>query len=377
MLTKAHASILRLINQSGPLSRTELVGLLGVSKASMSMLTGELIGRGMLAEGAPVHGVGRPSVSLELAAGGTLFVGVSLATTPFIVCVTDLHGRLVAETEMECGREPAAIAREIARVIEDMFAGDVIGNGADRAKLVGIGVAIPGFVDAARGVCIRSTLLGWRDVPIGALIAEATGHTAYVENDANSLALGEHLFGSLRGVNSCALVSVGDGIGCGLILNGELHRGANGGAGEIAHATIEPGGQPCKCGKRGCLDTLSSINSIASLAAQFGLAGDLAGLDEAAERGNQDAIGILHRAGSALGLAASHLIQSLDPARIVVAVPDGPLDGLFGRVVRQTVDASVMASDARQIDLSVLRIGRPAWVAGAASVAAARGLFQL
>ncbi|MFC3443295.1 ROK family protein [Sphingobium rhizovicinum] len=373
MLTEMHAHILRLINQSGPLSRMELVRQLGVSKATMSALAADLIDRGMLAEGEVVYGAGRPSVRLELAASSAFFIGVSLASAPFIVRLTDLHGSVVGEATMGAGTDPDDVAGAIARVVDEI----VVSAGVDRERLAGIGIAIPGLVDAEAGTCIRSTLLGWRDVAIGPMIAQATGLPAFVENDANALALGEHLFGSLRGSDACAVISIGDGIGCGLIINGELHRGARGGAGEIAHSTIELNGLPCKCGKRGCLDTLASAKSIANFAREAGLPENLAALDEAADHGSQDAIAILHRAGAALGLSVSQLIQTMDPARIVIALSEGPLDGPYTRVIRQTIEANVMSSETRQIDVAMTRLGREAWAVGAASVAAGRGLFRL
>lgn len=373
MLTEMHAHVLRLINQSGALSRTELVSQLGVSKASMSALAADLIERGMLTEGEVVYGAGRPSVRLELAAASAFFIGVSLASEPFIVRLTDLHGKVVSAVEMTCGSEPEDIAVAVAQAVQQALEGTTV----ERARLAGVGVAIPGLVNAATGTCVRSTLLNWRDVAIGPMIADATGLPTFIENDANALALGEHLFGSLRGSDTCAVISIGDGIGCGLIVSGELHRGARGGAGEIAHATIELNGLPCKCGKRGCLDTLASAKSIAKFASDANLPGDLAALSDLADDGNQDAISVLHRAGSALGLAVSQLIQTMDPARIVIALSEGPLDGPYARVIRQTIEANVMGNEARHLDLAITRLEREAWALGAASVAAGRGLFRL
>ncbi|CAN5485429.1 ROK family transcriptional regulator [soil metagenome] len=373
MLTETHAHVLRLINQSGPLSRTELVGQLGVSKASMSALTADLIEKGMLTEGEIVYGAGRPSVRLELAASSAFFIGVSLAASPFIIRVTDLHGQVVGSVDMPVATAPEDVVASIARAVEQVLEGKTV----ERERLAGIGLAIPGLVDATSGVCIRSTVLGWRNVPIGDLVEQATGIRTFVENDANAVALGEHLFGSLRGSDACAMISVGDGIGCGLVINGELHRGARGGAGEIAHATIELNGIPCKCGKRGCLDTLASAKSIANFAREAGLPGTLAALDKAADDGDQAAIAILHRAGSALGLAISQIVQTLDPERIVIALSDAPLDGPYARVIRQTLEANVMANETRQIDLAMMHLNEEAWAVGAASVAAGRGLFRI
>jgi predicted NBD/HSP70 family sugar kinase len=373
MLNEAHAHILRLINQAGPLSRTELVSQLGVSKASMSAFAAGLIERGMLTEAEMVYGSGRPSIRLALVPDSAFFIGVSLATSPFVVRATDLAGQVVASAEIAPSAAPETIVAAIADVVARMLDGSTI----DRRKLAGIGIAVPGLIDAEAAVCIRSTLLGWRNVPIGAMVAAATGLPTFIENDANALALGQYLFGHLRGSDACTLVSVGDGIGCGHIIGGELHRGHRGGAGEIAHATIELNGLPCKCGKRGCLDTLASVKAIVNFAREADLPTELCALDEAAAQGDQAAIAILHRAGTALGLALSQIVQSLDPERIVVALGEGPIDGLYARVLRQAIDANVMPDGGPQVDLSMMRLDQEAWAIGAASVAAGRAFFRL
>jgi predicted NBD/HSP70 family sugar kinase len=368
-----HARILRLINQSGPLSRIELVRLLGVSKATMSGLSSDLIARGMLIEGEMVYGAGRPSTRLELAAASASFIGVSLSVESLIICLTDLHGSIVGQITIGSCADVDEMVAALALAINDLL----VSTGIDRDRVSGIGIAIPGLVDAEKGLCVRSTHLGWRAVTIGPMITKATGLPAFVENDANALALGEHLFGNLRGSDAGVVISVGDGIGCGLIINGDLHRGVRGGAGEISHATIELNGLPCKCGKRGCLDTVASTRSILNFAREAGLPENLAALDAAADRGDQTAIAILHRAGTALGLAASQLIQTLDPARIIIALSEGPLDGPYARFIRQTIDANVMPGENRRTDIAMVRIGREAWAIGAASAAAGRSLFQL
>jgi len=373
MLTESHASILRLINQFGPLSRTELVGQLGISKASMSALASDLLGRGVLTEGETIYGAGRPATRLQLSGSSAYFIGVSLAPAQFTLTLADLHGAVIDARELPVEREASSIVAAIAGAVEQVLDA----HPTTRSRIAGIGLAVPGFVDSFSGLCVRSTLLDWREMPIGAMVAEATGLTTFVENDANALAFGEHLFGSLRGCEQGTLIAVGDGIGCGHIINGELHRGARGGAGEIAHATVEPNGLPCQCGKRGCLDTLASLRSIAAHARDAGLPEGLTALEAEAARGDRGAVAILHKAGSALGLAVAQIVQSLDPQRIVVALTDGPLDGLYARVLRQTVEANVMPDDGRRLELTTMRLEQRAWAIGAASVAAGRGFFRL
>ncbi len=373
MFTESHASILRLINQFGPLSRTELVGQLGISKASMSALASDLLGRGVLTEGEAIYGAGRPAIRLQLSGSSAYFIGVSLAMTGCTLTLADLHGAVIETRALPVERDAAAIVAAIAAAVEQVLDAHPM----TRDRVAGVGLAVPGVVESASGVCIRSTLLDWRDMPIGPMVAAATGIATYVENDANALAFGEHLFGSLRGCEQGTMIAVGDGIGCGHIINGELHRGARGGAGEIAHATVEPNGLPCQCGKRGCLDTLAAIRSIAAHARDAGLPEGLTALEAEAALGNRGAIDILHKAGSALGLAVAQIVQSLDPQRIVVALTDGPLDGLYARVLRQTVEANIMPDDGRRLELTTMRLEQRAWAVGAASVAAGRGFFRL
>lgn len=372
MLSTAHVNILRLINQSGPLSRTQLVALCGVSKATISALTADLLDQGMLVEDEIVYGSGRPSVRLALAPRSTFFIGVSLARAPFVVVATDVSGTVTDVREIEGGTKPAEVAHGIARAVSAMFDDGKV----DAGRVAGIGLAIPGLVDAATATCVRSTLLDWDNVAIGALVSEETGLPTFVENDANALTLGEHLFGALRGSNACSLVSVGDGIGCGHIICGDLHRGHHGGAGEIAHATVELDGRPCLCGKRGCLDTLASLRAIAGRARAHGLPERLSDLDALAVSGHQEAIAILHDAGRALGLSVSQLIQTLDPERIVIAF-GGIADGLYARVLRHTVESNVMPQQPRRTELILSSFDRSAWAVGAASVAAGKSLFRL
>lgn len=371
MLTASHARILRLINQAGALSRAELGAELGVSKATMSALTTDLFERGMLVENEIVYGAGRPSTKLGLEPASAFFIGISIATNPFTAVVVNLHGEVVASDPISASDDPKVIAREVAKVVQRRLGKEP----GLRDRLGGLGIAVPGLVDHETGVCVRSTVLGWRDVPIGAMVQEAVGLPTFIENDANAMALGEHMFGSLRGADLCSLISVGDGVGCGHIINGQLHRGAHGGSGEIAHATIQINGTPCQCGKRGCLDTISSLRAIRIQAKAVGMPENLWELDAAATRGEQPAIGVLHHAGVALGVAASHIIQILDAGKIVIAFAEGPEDGLFARVARQTLMSNVMNAD--RADIAMVAMKSDLGAVGGAAVAASRSLFQM
>jgi predicted NBD/HSP70 family sugar kinase len=364
--------LLYLLDEAGPLSRTELALRMGLSKATITALTRDLTENGLLGVAETVRGAGRPSIRLEIAADAAYFVGVSLVENPVAMVLANMHGEVLAREEIGWSDDAAEIGRLIAAGLPALTAG----HSEVAGRLAGIGVALSGLIDPEQRVCLRSTLLGWQNVPAAALMEAAVGLPVAIENDAKAVALGEKLFGPVRDDRSFSLISVGEGIGCAHILDGRLYRGVRGGAGEIAHATIEPGGLPCRCGKRGCLDTISSLVAIRSSARAKGLPEDLGELEKLANQGNAEATDILHRAGFALGLAISQIIQIVDPGRVVVTHLHGALDGLYGTVARAAIEANVLPQVANRIEVDFLRVSSDTWARGAASIAKLKFLAE-
>lgn len=367
MLTTSQRQLLRVISASGPLSRTEMAGMLGLSKAAMSGIARDLIDLGVLHETETVYGQGRPSVLLDLHPECAFFVGISLLEDPAPMILSDLNGRIIARQAMPLSRDPAVIADAIAEGLPSLLEA----HPDAREKLSGIGVALSGFVDETQSMCVQSTLLNWQDVPLARIIRERTGVETFIENDAKAVAVSEKLFGSAREIQNFSVVSLGDGIGCAHFIDGKLYRGNHGGAGEIAHCTIELGGAPCRCGKRGCLDTIASVKAIKEMSRAEGIeCTSLSGIEDLASTGDAAAIRILHRAGSALGLAIANLIQMNDPGMILITHVEGSFDGLFGTVVYQAIETNVLPRYAGQTPIRIKRVDGDVWARGAASIAA-------
>lgn len=373
MLSPLQRQILGAINASAGLSRTELAQTCGLSKAAIGGVVREMIDGGYVHETETVNGPGqgRPSVRLMLRPEGAYFVGVSLLQDPAQMALINLQGEIIARASFVLDREPEALARNIALALPRLLAGQLDAS----ERLIGMGVTLSGFIDENQSICVQSALLGWRDVPLARLIAAASGVEVFIENDAKALAVSEKRFGQARDLDTFTLVSHGAGIGSAHFIAGKLHRGLHGGAGEIAHCTLELNGTPCRCGKRGCLDTLASLNAIMEMARQEGLSVDsLAELEQLAASGTAAAIRILHRAGSALGLAIAHLIQIIDPSLILIAHQQGAFGGLLGTVVQQSIETNVLPGFAGLTPVKTFAINEDTWVRAAASIAAHRFL---
>ncbi|MFM2485345.1 ROK family transcriptional regulator [Celerinatantimonas yamalensis] len=374
MLDAQQQQIVRLLHAEDGLSRTELAKQMDVSKAAMSHLVRKLIDQHVVVESLPsVNGQGRPSVLLTVCSDRYFFIGVSLLGEQVELVLVDLADRPLAHIAFEFVREPAQLAANIASHIEPLLAQTHVNISA----VLGVGIALSGVINKTRDHCIKSTLLGWSDVALVQLLQQHVQLPIYLENDAKSLAIHQHLFGLARDVNNFALLTHSDGIGSAQFIHGQLYRGAHGGAGEIAHTTIELNGLPCRCGKRGCLDTVSSLIAIRENATRHGLSQTtIPALEGLAMTGDSTAIGILHRAGNALGLAIAHVIQLNDPQSVLIAHHPDCFNGLFATLVKQSIDTHVLPDLASKIQICPFALHPQIWTHAAASVAIHQFLHQ-
>ena len=252
-----------------------------------------------------------------------------------------------------------------------------------------IGVAAPGPIDARSGVVTAPpNLPGWENVPLAKLIHEEFGLTAYLENDANAAALGEHRFGSGRGCRHMVYVTASTGIGGGFIFDGRLYTGATGGAAEVGHMTLVPDGPLCGCGNRGCLEALASGSAIAREARRHiergvpTLIAELAGGDpgritaklvaEAADQGDREANAILDLAMGYLGVGVANLVNLLNPELMVIGGGLAKMGDRLFDPVRRAIDLRAFPSAAQAVELRPAQLGDDVGLLGAAAVAISR-----
>lgn len=382
--------VLNLIKSRGPISRTEVARLSGLSPATISGITSDFVASGLVHEmGEGESTGGRRPVLLRLNHQAGFVVGVKLMEHAITSALTDLDAQVLhyrvtplpaagPSTLPRTGRrQPTvdAILPLIVQAIETTIAE----SGVDRARMLGIGVGMAGLVDGEAGICRYSPFFGWRDVQIAEPIAAHFGLPVYLENDVNTLTIAEQWFGYGHGVDHFVVVTVGRGIGAGTVVNGQFYRGAMGGAGEFGHITLQDDGPPCDCGKRGCLEALASDPAVVrraraaiALGEQTALAGvkplTLEAIVAAAEAEDELARQMLADSGRWLGIGIATLVNILNPQMVIVG-GEGVRAGQWRfDPMREAIQAHAFNGLADRLEIVIEPSGDEAWARGAACV---------
>jgi glucokinase len=265
-------------------------------------------------------------------------VGVDLGGTNIVAGAMPVDGSreiAVRSTPTRPEEGAARVVERIAELVERVVAETRIETGATRSDFIGVGIGSPGPLDRERGIVIVTPNLGWRDFPLRDEVSRKVGLPATLDNDANCATLGEWWRGAARGTRNVIGVTIGTGIGGGLILNGELYHGSSDVAGEIGHTTINAMGRRCKCGNYGCIEAYCSGPAIAERAREALEAGESSMLVEAvggdlsritaqtvydvAKRGDPVAREVVRETARFLGAGISTLINVFNPDMVVLA----------------------------------------------------------
>jgi predicted NBD/HSP70 family sugar kinase len=306
-----------MIVTSGPIARTHIAKTLGLSPATVTAVTRELLDQGIVrvAERAPSKG-GRPALLLELVGGAASAFGVKIAPDHLFGVRVDLEAQLVQHYEAPF--DPAGDGA-IERLSEIL--GKWIRQRPGDPPLLGVGLGVAGVFDARTGT-LDSPLLGWRDVKLAQVMQEALGLPVFVDNDVNTLAVAERLYGRGHDIENFLTVTIGRGVGLGIVAGGDIYRGFGGGAGEFGHTSAVGDGAVCTCGKRGCLETVVADPALIDEGRRLGLLDDQQGIErlrELAQEGQLQARQIYHEAGTQFGRAVADLVNVLGPELVLVS----------------------------------------------------------
>lgn len=371
-------------------SRAEIAQQLGVSRATVSAVVDRLIDSGLVLErGEGVSRGGRRPIVLEIAGDGGRVVGVDIGATHLTVILTDLRGRVLAETQSSIDVLKGA-KKTLSRVCEQVRE-TVQRAGCSWDDIHAIGVGVPGPVITAEGTVSTPPLMpGWDSYPIRDYLVEQWGTTVTVDNDADLGALGEWAYGAGQQMSSLTYIKIGTGIGCGILLDGRIYHGVQGTAGEIGHMTISADGPPCSCGNYGCLEAMAGGRAIAEraqLAVKAGQRTLLADggpieaitarhVAEAAQAGDSVSQQLLSDAGRHIGSAVATLINLLNPGLVLVGGGVAQAGVHLLRPLREAALQRSLRASMRATRIEVGALGHRATAMGAVALAISRTFQQ-
>ena len=363
-------SVARAVLMHGPISRGELGRRLGLSPASLTRLSKPFFDRGLFVEviNASVSGVGRRTRPLDVRLDGRRFVGVKLTGEGAFGVLTDLRATELASAHRRLtGRDLAEVVRQLGSLVHELSGGDPV---------AALGVTIGGQVLGSR-VVARAPFLDWRDVNLAAALETSLGIPVLVENDVVGLAAAEQWFGAGRGTASFAVLTIGVGVGYGLVVNDQVISTPDSGIGLGGHIPLDPTGPVCGNGHQGCSDAMLTESSIrAQVSRVLGREVDYAEVLDLADAGEPAALAVLQASGRALGRLVA-LVANLAMVDTVVLAGEGI--GLWSIVSDEIVAAAHRDRDpeATPIRISVDTTGESSWARGAAAVAIQHSLASL
>jgi predicted NBD/HSP70 family sugar kinase len=334
-----YSALMRAVMRYGPVARKDLATATGMATGTVTKLTSALAQVGLVRQvDEPVQaGLGRPKVPVVVDESRYAVVGVHFGYHRTITCLLSLAGNLIDEIQDTVrGNAPERLIPQAVADIRTVIERHPF-------KVLGVGASTGGWVDARSGRVLDQPLLGWHDVALGRQLADALELPVAVDSHLRALAVAEHWFGAATGVDNLLHLFIGNVVGAGLILNGQLFRGARGTAGTLAHLpVVGHSGAACSCGSHQCLSMLAGDLEVTRRAREAGLipaGGEVHDVIELAQRGNKDADRMLLDRARVVGVAAATLIELFDPELVIVgggvSAPAHYVDAVRDAALRQ------------------------------------------
>ncbi|MFS0726105.1 ROK family protein [Paenibacillus sp. 1P07SE] len=356
------AIVLDAIVKKAPLSRANISELTGLNKATVSSLVQDLIDSHLVMEiGMGASSGGRKPVMLIFNRTAGYAVGIDLGVNYIRGVLTDLEGSVIHEADIPLHRhELEQVLPELYQLIDSLMAQAP----ASPYGVVGIGIGVPGIVDES-GIILFAPNLKWKQVGLQRLVSERYALPVFIDNEANAGAQGEQKYGAGRGVAHQIYVSVGIGIGTGIILNKELYKGASGFSGELGHLSIDLAGKPCSCGNLGCWELYASEHALLEMAAPLGY-GSLRELLHAADDGDEAAQSLFRRIGADLGVGLANVVNVFNPELVIIGNRMSLARRWIEDSVRETVAQRTLSYHRKELRLQFAELGEQSAVRGAA-----------
>jgi predicted NBD/HSP70 family sugar kinase len=367
------SAILAQVHLSGPASRSQLARTTGLNRSSVADLVGELATRHLVSEQRTpaTVGPGRPSPVVTARPEGAVVLAIEMAVDSIAVATVGLGGHVFNRVRIDRPRgrfSPDQTVEDVVKVAGPLLAALPVGH-----QFVGVGVAVVGVTRTADGFVHLAPNLGWRDVPLGAMLAERLDvGPVSVANEADLGALCEHRRGADPAATDLLFISGEVGIGVGIILDGEPRRGAAGYAGEAGHTLVNPAGTCCACGATGCWETEAGEIALLRHAGLAPGGGGSAAIDRVlalAEGGDAKAVAAISTVGWWLGVGIANLVNLLNPVRAVVGGMYARLFPLLEQSMREGMATRVLDAPGAMVEVVPTTVGIDAPLLGAAELA--------
>ncbi|MEU4199006.1 ROK family transcriptional regulator [Streptomyces sp. NPDC045470] len=372
------ARLLRLLRDHGPNSRAQLGDQVDLSRSKLAVEVDRLLETGLVvADGLAASRGGRRSHNVRLAPA-LRFLGIDIGATSVDVAVTNAELEVLGHlTQPMDVREGPVAVFEQALALAGKLKASGVAEGFD-----GAGIGVPGPVRFPEGVPVAPPIMpGWDGFPVREALSQELGCPVMVDNDVNLMAVGEQHAGVARTVQDFLFVKIGTGIGCGIVVGGEVYRGTTGSAGDIGHIQVEPDGRPCACGNRGCLEAYFGGASLArdaeaaaregtspELAARLATAGSLGAPEvaAAAAAGDPVALDLIRTGGSRTGQVIAGLVSFFNPGLVVIGGGVTGLGHTLLAAIRTQVYRQSLPLATNNLPIVLGELGQAAGVTGAA-----------
>jgi len=371
-LESRRAAFLGLVRVRGTASRGDLARETGLDKKTVSAVVEDLLAEGILSSaGLRDSTAGRRQELLALNGAHANCIGVDLGATHIIGLLADLCGRALDRVFFAIRPNlPAEIILDQMKSV----ARSLLASPKATSPVRSIGICVPGFVNPRTGTSlVAENIPGWRDVRLGELFHAEFGLPVRTDDASRSFGLAEQRMGAGRGHDNFLALDLGYGIGMAIVVHGRLYEGSGWKSGEIGHVVVDPRGEPCACGNRGCLETVASGRAIARRAAEgirngrsevlsgltHGNADSVTAQDVTLAAGMQDpfAVGLLREAGERIGLAIANAVNLLNPSAVVLGGGLVSSQPTLIEAIRETLPTHVMPGIRDEMELLVSGLG--------------------
>ena len=356
--------VLRALHDHSPLSRADLARLTGLTRTSVGDLVGTLIDDGLIEEvGRGQSTGGKSPILLRVAPDGRHLIGLDLGEGQFSGAVVNLRGEILRSIRLPLeGRNGDAAVELVVRLVDALRADD-------RSPLLGIGIGAPGIIDTSTGTVRWSVNLNWADLRLGPLLEQRYRVPVVVANDSHAAALAELTFFRRPRPNNLIVIKVGRGVGAGIILNGQLFQGDGYGAGEFGHVSMGSADARCRCGREGCLETLTSMRALVHAAGAVEPSiTDESGLVAAFQADVTGIRRIVLDAARELGVAVGWLIGVLNVRHVLLVGPVAAFGKDWLGEVQRAARSSVLALVARETQIEFGHVHEDVVVLGASAL---------